>query len=137
MKYCLNIISFFLFFQLIACKSKDDTQTNVSKITSVKIEEKSYDFGTILQSDSITHEFRIKNTGNIPLIIKSAKAGCGCTIPKWDNNPITPNEYATIEVKYKPTKNTEGFINKSIVVQANTDSTFHVLYIKGNVLKKG
>lgn len=136
MKYYLYFLFFLSVIQIVSCKSNGSHQTANSDLTSIEIEGKSYDFGTISQSDSVSHIFQIRNTGNIPLVIKSVKAGCGCTIPRWDSSPVTPGQYASVEVTYKPTISTEGFVTKSIVVQTNTDSTFHVLYITGNVEKK-
>ncbi|WP_379091920.1 DUF1573 domain-containing protein [Pedobacter sp. UC225_65] len=121
---------------LTACKSNQKESNAVAdNTTTIQINERSYSFGKLKQSDSTEHVFTIKNTGDIPLIIKSAKAACGCTVPKWSTEPVLPNKNAMIRVKFKPNPGFEGIISKSVVIQANTDSTFHVLYMKGEVVK--
>lgn len=135
MKQLSTLFSFI--FILSACNSeikKNSTASNDST-TKVQIAEAIFSFGTLKQTDSVVHVFKLKNVGAIPLLIKSAKASCGCTVPEYSQKPIPPNETASITVKFKPTEAIEGIVNKSIVIQANTDSTFHVLYVKGLVTK--
>jgi len=120
-----------LFLALLACKNtkKIDKETKTS--AKILFNEKSHDFGFISLKDSIEHDFVIENIGEVPLIIQSVKASCGCTVPGWSSKPILPLAKSVVKVKFKPKD--KGVVNKSIVLQANTDSMFHVFYLKGNV----
>lgn len=109
------------------------TDTSTGAITEIEIETKEYDFGTIHQSDSAMYRYSFQNTGNQPLIIKAVQASCGCTVPTWSKEPILPGARGFVDVKFKPSEDQIGFIRKSVVINANTESLFHVFYISGNV----
>lgn len=47
-------------------------------------EETAHDFGDVLEGDSRTHVFRLKSSGNDPLIIQRLKPSCGCTAAEVD-----------------------------------------------------
>jgi len=102
--------------------------------TVVKIAERTYAFGTIKQTDSIKHNFTIRNSGDVPLSIGSVVVSCGCTTPKWPKKPIEPGKTAIISVTFKPGTTNSGHVNKSIIVKANTPEIFHVFYLDGNVI---
>ncbi len=103
--------------------------------TGAKIEftKETHDYGTIKNGADGTCVFEFKNTGNEPLIISNAKGSCGCTVPKWPQEPIAPGAKGSIEVKYD-TKRT-GAINKSVTITSNAiNEPTKVIRIKGNVL---
>lgn len=91
-----------------------------------------YDFGTIDAGKKINHKYKIKNTGNEPLLISNCKASCGCTVPKCPTDPIAPGEVAEIPVEYD-SKGKNGPDQKTITITANTNPSPIVLTIKGNV----
>jgi len=47
-----------------------------------------YSFGKIVQGKPVTTAFIFTNTGDKPLIIESAVAGCGCTTPDYPKSPV-------------------------------------------------
>ena len=91
-----------------------------------------YDFGTINEGDIIEHTFQFTNTGESPLIIEKATASCGCTVPKWPNDPIPVGGTGEIEVRFD-SKNKPNQQIKTITISANTDPTLTRLRIKGFV----
>lgn len=91
-----------------------------------------YDFGTIDAGKKVSHKYKIKNTGNEPLLISNCKASCGCTVPKCPTDPIAPGETAEIPVDYD-SKGKNGPDQKTITITANTNPSPIVLTIKGNV----
>lgn len=125
-----------LFIGILTSCNEKKTNDDKSEITTLSVSNASYDFGEITSIDSAKHDFYLYNDGNNSLIIKDVKAGCGCTVPNWSNLPVKPGDSAKISVVFKPNESNVGIIKKSIVVQANTDSIFHVLYISGAVVKK-
>ena len=74
----------------------------------------------IKEGEKVTHTFKLKNTGNIDLIISSAETFCGCTrIKNIYFTPIPPNGTAEIEVEFDATDK-EGMQHKSIELILNT-----------------
>jgi hypothetical protein len=99
--------------------------------TSLVPVDKVFDFGTIDLKDSVAHEFRLVNTGRERLLIKDVKASCECTKTGWTKEAVLPGDTAYIGVSFKPSQ--PGKNSKAVVVTANTDSVFTVLYLVGNV----
>ena len=75
-----------------------------------------------------------KNTGYVPLIISSASASCGCTVPTFPEEPIAPGAEATIAVVFN-SENKMGLQTKTITIVANTVPNTKVLYLRGEVLE--
>ncbi len=91
------------------------------------------DYGKIeLNADGV-RVFKFQNVGKSPLIIKSVKSSCGCTVPKKPTEPIMPGESGEIEVKYAT--NRPGGFSKMITVLSNASEPAKKLRIKGIVLK--
>lgn len=90
------------------------------------------DYGTIENGSEPLRVVKFTNTGTEPLVIKSARGSCGCTVPTWEKEPIAPGQSSTIEIRYD-TKRT-GPINKSVTITTNEGSENHLLQVIGNVL---
>jgi hypothetical protein len=89
------------------------------------------DYGSIAKGSDRVRNFEFTNTGNEPLIIKSAKGSCGCTVPTYPKEPIMPGETAKIEVNYDT--NREGMFTKTVTITTNEATDTHTLTIKGDV----
>ncbi len=97
----------------------------------VKFKEKTFDFGTIKEERGVvTHTFLFKNLEQVPVIIKSVKASCGCTTPIWTKKPVLPQKTGVIKVTYNP-MNRPGKFSKTITVTTNLGR--QELMIKGIV----
>jgi hypothetical protein len=88
-------------------------------LPTFKFSEESFDFGTITEGDVVDHVFSFVNEGDAPLIISSATASCGCTVPVWPKAPIAPGEQAEIKVQFN-SRSKPGVQNKTVTVTANT-----------------
>jgi Protein of unknown function (DUF1573) len=111
------------------------TQDNaaIKDSTTVQLIDSVYDFGTIKEGDKVEFSFRFKNTGNNPLVIISASASCGCTVPEKPEQPIKPGEIGFIKAVFN-SKGKAGPNNKSITVNSNVlPPGFPVLTLKGEV----
>lgn len=101
-----------------------------------KAPENTIDYGTVTkEGDNGIRIFEFTNTGDAPLIIKSANASCGCTVPTKPTEPIQPGKTGKIEVKYNMNP---GPIRKTITVETNAvnvESGKVVLHIKGLVVQ--
>ena len=102
---------------------------------AITFEKTTHDFGTITEGEVAEYHFRFKNTGNAELLISSAEASCGCTIPEYSKEPIAPGEEGYIKVKF----NSEGRLDKftkEITVLSNTVPTATELTITGTIKAK-
>lgn len=115
--------------QLASNPTKIDDNAPKSKINFENME---YDFGTIDEGDIVEHTFTFTNTGESPLLIEKATASCGCTVPKWPNDPIPVGETGEIQVRFD-SKNKPNQQIKTITITANTDPSITRLRIKGFV----
>jgi hypothetical protein len=108
----------------------DSTQLNVPIIT---FESETIDFGTIEYDANGDREFKFKNTGREPLVIKDVIKTCGCTTPApWPKDPILPGQSGSIKFHYD-TKRVGNF-DKTITIVSNASEPNKVLHFKGNVL---
>jgi len=100
---------------------------------TISFDKEVIDYGTIQKGANGDRVFTVKNTGDKPLIISKVQPSCGCTTPKWTNEPIAPGKTGTIGVNYDT--NRPGEFLKTIQVSSNDPVNGNTtLHIKGNVL---
>jgi hypothetical protein len=93
----------------------------------------SYDFGKIKKDQPVTQEFSFTNDGNVPLVITTVKASCGCTVTAYSKDPIAPGEKGFVKATYNAAN--VGPFHKSVTVNANTEEGVVQLIIKGEVVE--
>ena len=99
----------------------------------IEVDADVYNFTEITQGESVSAEFVLKNTGDAPLLIRSAKGSCGCTVPQWPKEPISEGEKVIIKVTFN-SAGKEGKQNKTVTLVTNAIPSTKVLTIKGNVI---
>ena len=107
--------------------------------TTIKFAEDTYDWGTVMDGDKVTHVYKFTNTGNEPLVISNAKGSCGCTVPEWPKDAIAPGKSGEIKVIFNSQgKGAKGGKedSKRVTITANTDPVDSYLTIKGKIDKK-
>jgi len=104
-------------------------------IAKFQWDETFHDFGDVKEGDVVSHRFRFKNVGKVPLVIHNATSTCGCTAPSVPNHPIVPNDTASILVVFN-SLNKEEKQTKPITVIANTYPSKSELKIEAFVTKK-
>ena len=142
-----TIIAFTLVAILAACNNapKDSSsieaqviETDASNVKEPKLDfgkDMSHDFGTITEGERVEHTFKFTNTGEADLVISSATASCGCTIPNWPKEPIAPGESDEIRVEFN-SAGKSGMQTKDITILANTNPVKTTLQIKVLIDKK-
>jgi len=100
---------------------------------NIEMLETSFNFGELIQGESVTHDFILKNTGDADLIITAAKGSCGCTVPEWPKDPIVKGEEAAIKVTFN-SAGKSGKQNKSVTLVTNAIPNTKVITINGNVI---
>ena len=104
----------------------------------ITFDKTEYNFGTIKQGDIINYEFKFKNTGKSPLIIRKVTTSCGCTTTFYTREPIKPGETGVIKVKF----NSSGRLGrqyKTITVITNSpdpSSNRVILRLVGEIKSK-
>ncbi len=97
----------------------------------MKFDVLEHNFGTIKQGESVTFEFKFKNSGKEPLIINTATGSCGCTVPEYPKEPIKPNGNGVIKVTFN-SAGKSGPQDKTVTITYDTDKQI-VLHMKGTV----
>ena len=96
--------------------------------------ERQHDFGVILEANGKTCcAIRVVNTGNLPLLIITAPAGCGCTGISYPETPIEPGDTAAVHISYNPSGR-PGEFSKEVVIHTNTIPKRTTLEIVGTVI---
>lgn len=88
-----------------------------------------YDFGIVNQGTIVEHDFKFKNVGKKPLLIKDVKPSCGCTVADFSRDTIKPGDSGNIHV-YINTKENPEYKTGVIGIIANTSPEKTELYIK-------
>src|SRR5690554_333751 len=102
--------------------------------TTMEVTPNVHDFGSIPKETPVSTIFKIKNTGDKPLIINDAKASCGCTVPRKPDEPILPGEEGELEVSFTSNPSQAGApMNKSVTITANIPGSQKIVRIKGDV----
>jgi hypothetical protein len=94
-----------------------------------------HDFGKVGAGEKIGCIFTYTNTGDADLVITSASASCGCTVPKYDRKPVPPGGTGMIEVVFD-TSGREGMQTKTVVVQSNAENNLVIVRIIAEVEKR-
>ena len=137
------IIATLLSFLFLSCNIRNNNKNGemlaldgsggMSDTTKVQIIDSVYNFGKVTDGDNVVFSFRFKNTGDKPLIIASAHASCGCTVPEKPEQPIKPGETGYLKVVFD-SKGRVGPVQKEISVVSNAHPAFPVLLLTGEVV---
>lgn len=141
-----KVFVFIAFITLVACGQKEqksmsievpltsDGKVDTASLPKFSFTQDSYDFGKIKQGEKVSYSFTFKNTGKTPLIISSASASCGCTVPSYPEEPIQPGEESKIDIVFD-SSNKMGMQTKTVTIVANTIPNTKVLYLRGEILE--
>jgi hypothetical protein len=109
---------------------------DLSMLPVIKFEEEVHDFGKIIDGETVSVDFKFKNTGKTDLIIADVTTSCGCTVPSFPKSPVRPGGEGFIKVSFN-SAGKRGFQTKSIAVVANTQPNTISLRIKAQVVSPG
>jgi hypothetical protein len=132
-------------FLLASCdirnqKGKKDVQyaqqqQQIKDSTTVQMIDSVYDFGKVTDGEEVQYSFRFKNTGKNPLIVLTASASCGCTVPEKPEKPVEPGELGVIKVVFHSAGRV-GNVHKEVYVRSNARPPFPTLKLLGEVTTK-
>ena len=95
----------------------EQEETNVAGEPAVEggtpklvVPEPIYDFGTVRDTETVTHQFVLRNEGTGVLEIKNVRASCGCTATELEKDKLAPGE----ELKVGASTNMSGRQGKQV-----------------------
>lgn len=91
------------------------------------------DFGTVVEGTVCKYTFKLKNTGNRPLIISNVSVTCGCTVPRWSHTPIAAGDTSSVYVEFN-TFNKMGNVAKGINLTTNAEEPMIGLIVMANII---
>ena len=103
-------------------------------LPQVKFNETEHQFGEIPRGTPVSTVFTFINQSNAPLVIATATASCGCTVPEYSKDAIAPNAQGELKVTYNAAA--VGNFAKTITVKFEGDTAPVVLTIKGRVTQQ-
>ncbi|PIP54383.1 MAG: hypothetical protein COX07_05625 [Bacteroidetes bacterium CG23_combo_of_CG06-09_8_20_14_all_32_9] len=146
----LNFLICVSFTALCACSSNNDNSINTDLINNpltasgknadtsllpkFKWAEQNHDFGVIIQGEKVSYTYTYTNIGKSNLIISSVHTSCGCTVPKYDTEPIMPGKNGKIEIIFD-SSNRNGIQNKTLTVLANTQPNKIELHFTAEIVE--
>ncbi|MGQ0645583.1 MAG: DUF1573 domain-containing protein [Elusimicrobiota bacterium] len=103
------------------------------KTPRLVFDEKSFDFGPLVQGATVQHDFAFRNAGRAPLEIYSADSSCGCTAALPENRLVKPGGRSRIRVTYD-SRGKMGPVEKFVAVRSNDpESPVTHLVVRGLV----
>lgn len=120
-----------------AIKLEKNTQEEIKQKDKgeMKFEKTRHNFGVFApDTATLTYAFEFTNVGKAPLVIHSATASCGCTVPEYPLEPIMPGGKGKIIVTYNGKGRKPGVFRKSITIQNNGKQTPVRIYIEGEMI---
>ncbi len=90
--------------------------------------------GVVAEGTVKRHTFKLKNTGDAPLLLADVSASCGCTVAhEWPKGPIAPGEEVGIGLVYD-SRGRAGEITSTVMVVTNAYPSTTTLTLAGRVL---
>ncbi len=104
----------------------------VIKNASIQWKQVEINLGEIEQNKPATVNFEFKNTGEVPVIITSVQASCGCTATNYSKTPVAPGQSSQITATYNAAA--KGNFKKTVTVITNASDASTILTITGSVI---
>ncbi len=133
----ISYITGILFVVLTACQGRSSQQDVAAERTTgpaqIAFDTTFYDFGSIYEGELVSYTFHYTNTGGDELMVLDAYGACGCTVAKYDGEPLEPGGSGKIEVVFD-SSNRRGMQYKTVKVKTNSPQEIRTLTIKASVL---
>jgi hypothetical protein len=139
------LLLLFLAFAIFAhsCDSRSKADSDSAKDNGgvvngqgvIQFDEAVNDLGTISEGEQVMAWFTYENTGVGPLTIQNIDAGCGCTVPSWNEEPLAPGNKESIRVIFN-SRGKNGSQNIRVTVYSNARNSPEELRIKATVISK-
>ncbi|HPM77837.1 MAG TPA: DUF1573 domain-containing protein [bacterium] len=100
---------------------------------TARVDEDTFDFGSIEQNTAAEHIFKIYNDGNKDLEITHTKSTCGCTVATPSKKTIKPGDFSEVKVTFNAGLRKGKQIKKVTVVTNDPANPKTTLTLTGEV----
>lgn len=122
-----------LLFILTACLCFA-MSASAKKYPEIKFEKMTINLGTFSMDEPVQQcVFKFTNTGDAKLVLTAVHASCGCTVPEYPKDFISPGASGEIKVTYNGTGKMPGRFSKSIQVFSNSKKEMVRIFIEGEM----
>lgn len=128
-------VLFFSLSLLMLSACGGNTDVSVGDKTTMEVNQV-FDAGDVVKGEMVSAEFKIKNTGDYPLVIGEVKGSCSCTVADYPKEPIAPGESGVISAHVDTDKVEAGMMNKGVRIVSNTDPSITEVVIRANIMRK-
>ena len=112
------------------------SQDQLAKAPEISFTDKNFDFGKLVQGESVNHEFTFVNKGKTDLMIRKVHASCGCTAAMISSEVVKPGQSGSIKVTFNSSGKL-GNQNKTVTVITNDPQhAREILWIRGEVTQE-
>ena len=118
-----------LYLKIIQGKPLQDKDDKKKVQTTVSLDTTALSLGKFPWQEGQQTTFRLKNTGEKPLVIQDVVTSCGCLTVDYPQELVQPGKEAVIGVTYKA--DSPGYFNKVVTVYCNTEDAPIKLWVKG------
>ena len=124
-----------LYLKIIQGKPLQDDSKDKQVMTTVSLEATALSMSDFAWQEERQGTFRLKNTGEKPLVIQDIVTSCGCLTVDYSQEPVMPGKEAVLRMTYKA--DSPGYFNKVVTVYCNVEDSPIRLRVSGNALEKG
>jgi hypothetical protein len=110
----------------------EEAVTNITA-PNLSVSPESWDFGPIIEGDTATHIFLIKNTGNGELKIINVRSACGCTAALLSSKNIAPGQSTELKVSFNSNNYRSNFEKQVYLTSNDPDEPSKTITVKGSV----
>ena len=110
-------------------QSSSPQESNMLKLTSIKINDKKLDIGKTPVADEAKTEFILHNIGTENLYIDRIEVSCHCTSGEVTKEAIAPGDSVSIMVQYN--KKIVGYFFQDVLVYGNFETSPEILSFEG------
>ncbi|MGX5819417.1 DUF1573 domain-containing protein [Chitinophaga lutea] len=109
-KFILSLFAALMVSTAVWAQAQNGSGAANAVDAKLKFKKETVDFGKTKLNKPVTVTFEFTNVSKEPVLIETAKASCGCTVPSWTAEPILPGKAGKITATYsansvgKPTK---------------------------------
>ena len=106
-------------------------ETDTLALTQLVPDQEEYDLGIVAENETKKQKVLLKNTGNVPFVIKGITTSCDCTTAEYDWKEIAPDEQKEMVVSYKGEE--PGDFWRTVTVYGNIPGQSLTLSLVGRV----
>lgn len=130
MKIAKHLILIFFLLFMFPCGAENPPRAEGPKLVVV---DKELDLGKFHPTTERYGRIRVRNDGDSPVIVKSVRGNCGCTVVRFEHDSIMPDSVAYIDVRFNGRNRVEGPFRKMIKIRSNSPHKIDVAYVTGTI----